>query len=62
VRPKDLIAAVPFAEVQRDIADITKNRIVVGHALSNDFEVGPFCDSPAFAADGGSSDASRAGD
>jgi len=38
VRKKDLTDAPHFKRVQKEVADIIKGRIVVGHALHNDFE------------------------
>lgn len=41
VRPQDLRShnAKPFAQVQKEVGDIIRDRIVVGHALENDFRV-----------------------
>uniref|UniRef100_A0A1B6KL54 RNA exonuclease 4 n=1 Tax=Graphocephala atropunctata TaxID=36148 RepID=A0A1B6KL54_9HEMI len=39
IRPKDLIDACEFEVVQKEIADILKGRILVGHALKNDLNV-----------------------
>lgn len=39
VRPANLRDAPPFGEVQRQVADLFKGRIVVGHAIENDLEV-----------------------
>lgn len=39
IRPKDLINASSFESVQKEVADIIKGRIVVGHAVHNDFTV-----------------------
>jgi hypothetical protein len=33
--------AAPFSQVQKEVSDLTKDRILVGHALSNDLEVSP---------------------
>lgn len=38
VRPKDMIDARPFAEVQKQIAELLKDRILVGHAVHNDLK------------------------
>lgn len=40
IRPKDLnpFKAKPFKEVQQEVADIIKDRTVVGHSLENDFK------------------------
>jgi len=40
VRPANLRDAAPFDEVQRQVSDLLKGRIVVGHAIDNDLEVG----------------------
>lgn len=40
IRPSNLRDAAPFEEVQRQVADLLKGRIVVGHAIANDLEVG----------------------
>lgn len=39
IRPSNLREAAPFEEVQRQVADLLKGRIVVGHAIANDLEV-----------------------
>ncbi|VUZ44941.1 unnamed protein product, partial [Hymenolepis diminuta] len=39
IRPRDLVNALPLKAVRRDVIQIIKNRIVVGHAVWNDFEV-----------------------
>ncbi|GAA6002752.1 hypothetical protein JCM10207_007658 [Rhodosporidiobolus poonsookiae] len=39
VREEDLRNAPSFAEVQKEVADLLKDRILVGHALSNDTTV-----------------------
>ncbi|XP_063242404.1 RNA exonuclease 4 [Bacillus rossius redtenbacheri] len=39
VRPRDLKDAEEFEVVQKEVAEILKGRILVGHALSNDFKV-----------------------
>ena len=38
IRPQHLAIAAPFQEVQRAVAGLTKDRFIVGHALSNDLE------------------------
>eukprot|EP01122_Echinamoeba_exundans_P006425 TRINITY_DN1803_c0_g1_i3.p1 TRINITY_DN1803_c0_g1~~TRINITY_DN1803_c0_g1_i3.p1 ORF type:complete len:237 (+),score=40.25 TRINITY_DN1803_c0_g1_i3:451-1161(+) len=41
IRPRDLKAhtgALPFAQVQKEVAEIIDNKILVGHALSNDLK------------------------
>lgn len=58
IRPKDMVngafficasrrcielpLAKPFAEVQEKVADLLKDRILVGHAVHNDLKVCPF--------------------
>ncbi|KAI8588613.1 ribonuclease H-like domain-containing protein [Geranomyces variabilis] len=37
ITPELLVNATPFKEVQQRVADLIKDRIVVGHALKNDF-------------------------
>ncbi|KAI8818582.1 ribonuclease H-like domain-containing protein [Fimicolochytrium jonesii] len=37
ITPELLKNAVPFKQVQQEVADLIKDRIVVGHALKNDF-------------------------
>lgn len=39
IRRSDLINAPSFEQVQAEVADMIKNRIVIGHALHNDFAV-----------------------
>ncbi|KAM3184937.1 hypothetical protein ACTXT7_007409, partial [Hymenolepis weldensis] len=39
IRPRDLLNALPLKAVRQDVIQIIKNRIVVGHAVWNDFEV-----------------------
>jgi RNA exonuclease 4 len=42
IRPADLrerTGAKPFKQVQQEVADMIKDRIVVGHGLENDFKV-----------------------
>ena len=39
VRPADLAAAPPFAEVQAQVAALLAERVVVGHSISKDFKV-----------------------
>ncbi|XP_072026600.1 uncharacterized protein [Amphiura filiformis] len=45
VRPKDLETAEDFLTVQKEVADLLKGRILVGHALQNDMKV-LFLDHP----------------
>jgi len=45
VRPQDLAGAPPFQEVQQEVADIIKGRLLVGHALKHDLKV-LFLDHP----------------
>uniref|UniRef100_A0A1B6GNJ4 RNA exonuclease 4 n=1 Tax=Cuerna arida TaxID=1464854 RepID=A0A1B6GNJ4_9HEMI len=39
IRPKDLLDAHDFKVVQKEVADILKGKILVGHALKNDLDV-----------------------
>lgn len=39
IRRKDLVDAPDFETVQKEVTDIIRGRIVVGHAIHNDFEV-----------------------
>ena len=39
IRPRHLEKAATFAEVQKEVAQLTQNCILVGHALSNDLDV-----------------------
>jgi RNA exonuclease 4 len=39
IRPKDLLNGEPFETVQKEVAEILKGRILVGHALKNDLKV-----------------------
>ncbi|RDX57020.1 ribonuclease H-like protein [Lentinus brumalis] len=38
IRPSDMVHARPFEEVQREVADLLKDRILVGHAVHNDLK------------------------
>ncbi|KAJ8483429.1 hypothetical protein ONZ51_g4728 [Trametes cubensis] len=38
IRPTDMVNAKPFEEVQKQVADILKDRILVGHAVHNDLK------------------------
>jgi len=38
IRPSDLVDAPQFTQVQAEVAEILKDRIVVGHDLSHDFQ------------------------
>nr|CAD7580918.1 unnamed protein product [Timema californicum] len=39
VRPKDMEQGESFETVQKEVADLLKGRVLVGHALSNDLKV-----------------------
>lgn len=39
VRPSDMKTAMPFAQAQQRVADLLKDRILIGHALTNDLAV-----------------------
>ncbi|KAL5964988.1 Interferon-stimulated 20 kDa exonuclease-like 2 [Taenia solium] len=39
IRPSDMQRAIPFESVREQVLRIIENRIVVGHAIHNDFEV-----------------------
>ncbi|XGW09554.1 hypothetical protein V3C99_011663 [Haemonchus contortus] len=39
IRPENIAKGLPFDVVQMEVAKILKDRIVVGHALNNDFRV-----------------------
>ncbi|OAX35721.1 ribonuclease H-like protein [Rhizopogon vinicolor AM-OR11-026] len=39
IRPSDMVKAKPFEEVQKSVAALTKDRILVGHAVHNDLKV-----------------------
>ena len=39
MRPSNLREAAAFEEVQAQVAELLKGRIVVGHAIENDLEV-----------------------
>ena len=45
VRPEDLAEAPEFKEVQAEVAEIIKDRVLVGHALHHDLKV-LFLDHP----------------
>jgi len=39
IRPQDLEGALPFAQVQREVAALLKNRLLVAHSVRNDLSV-----------------------
>lgn len=39
VRPSDMTAGRPFADVQKEVAALLKGRILVGHSIDNDLQV-----------------------
>ncbi|KAG2347371.1 ribonuclease H-like protein [Suillus weaverae] len=39
IRPSDMVRAKQFEEVQKTVAALTKDRIIVGHAVHNDLKV-----------------------
>lgn len=39
IRPADIRSAPAFEEVQKEAAAILKNRVIVGHSISNDLKV-----------------------
>ena len=40
VRPQDLQGAPQFKQVQAEVAELLKDRILVGHAIHHDLKVG----------------------
>ncbi|TCD66537.1 3'-5' exonuclease [Steccherinum ochraceum] len=38
IRPSDMVKAKPFLEVQQQVAELIKDRILVGHAIHNDLK------------------------
>ncbi|EIN06614.1 hypothetical protein PUNSTDRAFT_105720 [Punctularia strigosozonata HHB-11173 SS5] len=38
IRPSDMAKAKPFVEVQKQVADLIKDRILIGHAIFNDLK------------------------
>ncbi|KAM5537172.1 hypothetical protein V8D89_009105 [Ganoderma adspersum] len=38
IRPSDMVHATPFEDVQKEVADLLKDRILVGHAVHNDLK------------------------
>ncbi len=36
IRPTDMVNARPFKEVQQEVSDLVKDRILIGHAIEND--------------------------
>ncbi|KAI0750120.1 ribonuclease H-like domain-containing protein [Daedaleopsis nitida] len=38
IRPSDMVHARPFEDVQKEVADLLKDRILVGHAVHNDLK------------------------
>ena len=45
VRPEDLQGAPPFKDVQAEVSELLKGRLLVGHAIKHDFKV-LFLDHP----------------
>lgn len=45
IRPDDLVQGTPFKHVQKEVSDILKDRILVGHAVHHDLKV-LFLDHP----------------
>ena len=45
IRPEDLVDAPEFKQVQSEVAELIKDRILVGHALHHDLKV-LFLDHP----------------
>ena len=39
VREKDMLGARPFEEVQKQVAELLRDKILVGHAVHNDLQV-----------------------
>ncbi len=39
VRPQDLAGAATLPEVQKEVADLIENRVLVGHSIENDLKV-----------------------
>ena len=46
IQPKHMAGARSMAEVQKEVSDIIKDRILIGHALQNDFKVLMFSHPP----------------
>ncbi|KAI0343774.1 ribonuclease H-like protein [Trametopsis cervina] len=38
IRPSDMVRAQPFEEVQKQVAELLKDRVLVGHAVHNDLK------------------------
>jgi len=39
IRPENMVNAVPFEEVQKQVAELIEGRILLGHAVYNDLKV-----------------------
>ena len=39
VRPEDLVGAPEFKQVQTEVAELLKDRLLVGHAIHHDLKV-----------------------
>ena len=39
VRPEDLVGAPEFKQVQTEVAELIKDRLLVGHAIHHDLKV-----------------------
>uniref|UniRef100_A0A671W435 Interferon stimulated exonuclease gene 20-like 2 n=1 Tax=Sparus aurata TaxID=8175 RepID=A0A671W435_SPAAU len=39
IRPRDLVSAMPYAEARKEILKLLSGKVVIGHAVHNDFKV-----------------------
>ncbi|CAI5662035.1 interferon-stimulated 20 kDa exonuclease-like 2 [Oreochromis niloticus] len=51
IRRRDLVNAMPFAQARMEILSLIKGKVVVGHAIHNDFKVIGYCHPPELTRD-----------
>lgn len=51
IRSRDLLNAPPFAQARKEILKMLMGKVVVGHAVHNDFKVLHYCHPPALTRD-----------
>uniref|UniRef100_A0A3P8NJ53 Exonuclease domain-containing protein n=1 Tax=Astatotilapia calliptera TaxID=8154 RepID=A0A3P8NJ53_ASTCA len=51
IRRRDLVNAMPFTKARMEILSLIKGKVVVGHAIHNDFKVIGYCHPPELTRD-----------